>query len=138
MRRGKLKPLDTSVWFAQVRRLGGFCSTTGSSCEAESQAIRRAYYLIQVAPLAIRRAPLAAASITETELEVLLDKGKTMQAALKVVTVSIELADKRSDQKEAQAALVLDETSVREFSAASSPLAVIGVWAEYISFAVAP
>ncbi len=136
MWRGKLKPLVSSVWFAQVQQLGRFCSITDASCEAESRAIRRAHYLTQVAPLAIRRTPLAAASINETELEVLLDKGETLQAALEVVSVSIELHADRSEQCGVQAVLQLDDTSVKPFVAASPPLAVIGIWAECISAAI--
>ncbi len=132
---GELKPLKPDLWFAQIRNLAQDCMTL--QMDGEAQAIRRAYHLVQIAPLAFRRAALGSCEIQETELESLLDQEKTVEAALATVSIDVTISDDQDGAHESKAIMVDEENRERRFLAASPALAIIGVWAEFIgSFAV--
>ncbi len=131
MWRGELKPLDANLWFAQVRELARYCSTAPK--ESDAQAIRRAYHLVKVAPLALRRTALASTQIEEMELEGILESGRMLQAAQRTVAIVTKIVDAPCNSNKSQAIFVDDAERADRFVAASPALAVIGIWAEYIS-----
>lgn len=129
MWRGKLRPLPTELWLGEVTELLASCEIL--SPEAEDQAVRRAFHLAELSPFILRR--LLTPAVGFDELEVLLDKGETEQAAAAVVgkNASVDHIGERSPGIHAVTFTMGSDAPV-SFSGPSPALAIIGGWATYL------
>ncbi len=126
MWRGKLRPLPTELWLAEVTELLDACGTLLP--DEEDQAVRRAFHLAELSPLILRQ--LLTPAVSFDEMERLLEKGETEQAATAVVgkSASVDHIGEGTSGTHAVTFTMGSDAPVR-FSGPSSALAIIGGWA---------
>lgn len=97
----------------------------------DDHAIRRAYHLACLCPVALR--PFIWPGFGESELEALLEKGEMEQAARRVIARNGDVAiEPRTDLTGFVATYNIGEDCIR-FEGHSSVHAMIGAWAELFS-----
>jgi hypothetical protein len=128
--REEFKPLPIDIWLAELERLVARCAQGAS--EDEDRAVRRAYNLARLSPLAVRKvlAPFAA----ESELESTLEDGQIEEAAKIAIGVKAEVEVRDSPSSARTLAIfTLPGDEPVHFEAASPALAMIGAWASFLT-----
>lgn len=129
MWREELRPLPTEIWLAEMDELRSHALVL-----AEDHAVRRAFHLSMLSPMPVRRA--FAPGLTESELELLLERGEADRAAAAIADGAGAMDVARcSGTDRYRAVLNVEEGEDICFEAASPALARIGVWATYLTTA---
>ncbi len=76
-----LRPLETGLWLEQWGKVSERCALLDG--EAPDAVIRKAYYLLQIAPTPVR--PLTTARVTEETLEHYLECGAYLSAVAALI-----------------------------------------------------
>ena len=129
MWREEFRPLSFEIWLDGIEKLVARCSA--GTCEEEDRAVRQAYHLARLSPLAIRKiqAPFA----SESELEDLIDHGEIEQAAKAAIggKAAVNIADDPNSGRHIANFIQPGDEPV-QFEAASPALAIIGAWASFL------
>lgn len=123
------KPLPTETWRLELEKLAGLCASLPAA-DAE-RAVRRAYHLLALSPLAIRR--IFGETISESELEEMLDLGQADSLAMDIVhrLANIRLV-RVGPANRFVAEFHLEQHEMITFEGASPALAIVGAWASWL------
>lgn len=126
----EFKPLSTAIWLSELEKLAKRCAE--NSFECDDRAVRQAYNLGRLSPLALRK--MLGPFVSESELESVLEDGQNEKAA-KLAIGSNTTADllNCSDAMRSRATLTFQGGEQAAFEASSPALAIIGAWASFLT-----
>ncbi len=129
MWRENFKPLDAGLWFREIERLAASCAQDRR--EREDRAVRRAYHLTMIAPMAMRK--MLTPALSESEFETMLDQGDSEQAATAILRMcaAVEISHAPTPGRHLAKVTVAGERPLC-FEGASPALAMIGAWAQFL------
>lgn len=132
MWRDEFKPLPVELWLSELGNFLVFCADAETA--DDDRAVRRAFHLAKIAPLAVRR--MICPAFSESDLEDFLERQGSLEAALRLVQshAQIEVAIRRGDSGDV-AAIRYDDEQPSEFAAPSPTRALLGAWAEFLTTA---
>ena len=122
-----VEPLETGVWLAQ---LGDLATHPPQGDAALAVALRRGFYLAQLAPRPLRH--LVACQVPENEFEQLLESGSLLRAALALLGKGLNYTLSHMDSAGRIEAEVWFSSECQGGMAAASspPAAIFAAWLE--------
>lgn len=130
MRSEENDPLPLRLWLTELDRLSVTCLS--ASGQEEDRAVRRAYYLMKLAPPSLRS--ILAPFLMESDVEAMLEQGRAEQAAMLIVGERARVSFSQSLVTHGTlASLTYDDSDPVMMEAATPALALIAAWAKLLA-----
>ncbi|MDD3799412.1 MAG: hypothetical protein PHE36_09575 [Novosphingobium sp.] len=124
----KHDPLPADLWFTEIGKLEESCLHDGS--DTSGSIVRRAFQLARLAPRPIGR--ILASPVSENEIEAMLERGETTEAAATVVGSGGKVGlPPRQGAGRCVASFGLGDERPVSVEAGSPALALVGAWARF-------